>query len=260
MPFQAESTSQGVVITHPQDGAQLQSGVTLDVQSRFAISGNASAASLLVNDQPFRRDVFNEPLPSGNIYQPWAPPGQGTYVLQVIIEDSGGMVVPSASITVYVSGEVIITATPAAIDKTETPTLTSTITFTPIPEDPQVTANQNVNCRRGPSTAYSEVGALLQGQTALVTGRNQDNSWYYIDLNGTQCWVWSGAVTATSNVNEQPLVPAPPLPITVTPSATSPPPPAYSACHDYPDIATCNSDPMNFGGCSWNTGTNQCQP
>ncbi len=38
------------------------------------------------------------------------------------------------------------------------------------------------------------------------------------------------------------------------------PPATYSACHDYPDFGMCTSDPMGFGGCSWDTGQSQCVP
>jgi uncharacterized protein YraI len=184
-------------------------------------------------------------------------------VLQVIIEDTGGALAPSNAITVYVlEGETSIDTPAPAEGDTDTPTPTTT--FTPTTDEPQVTADQNVNCRKGPSSAYNEAGALLQGQTAPITGRNQDSTWYQVDLEGIKCWVWSGAVTVTGDASEKPVVAAPPLPVTVSPEpAEEPvvePPPVYSACHDYPDFATCNADPMNIGGCSWNTGLNQCQP
>ena len=150
--------------------------------------------------------------------------------------------------------------------QTEAPlSLTGTPTETSTPDQAQATANQNVYCRKGPSPAYGDVNVLLRGQTVPITGRVQDNSWYYINLNGTQCWVWGGAVTAIGNIDQQPLVAAPPLPITETPIPQTEPPPVsteapYTACHDYPDLGTCNTDQMNFGGCTWDTGTNKCKP
>jgi len=263
MPLEAVISSQEVVITQPEDGAQLQSGVTIDIQASFSLPGNAIAASLLVNQQPFRRDVFNKPLPSGNIYQPWAPPGPGTYVLQVMLEDVQGSLNPSNSITVYVSGEEITTVTPFPVEEGTTDTPTSTTTHTPAHEEARVTADQNVNCRKGPSSAYNDVGALYQGETAPITGRNPDSTWYYVDLSGSKCWVWGGAVKVIGDAGAKPVVAAPPLPITVTPDVptdTPIPPPPYSACHDYPDLATCNTDPMGFGTCSWDTGMNKCKP
>ena len=56
MPLQG-GAAQEVNIVAPEDGAQLQSGVTIDVQASFSLPGNASAASLIVNQQAFRRDA-----------------------------------------------------------------------------------------------------------------------------------------------------------------------------------------------------------
>jgi len=253
-------TSTGVSILYPFEGARFQVGDFVDVYSKIGNPSGVTAAILAANSQALRRDQLVSPVAGGRLYQPWVPKAPGTYELQVILETSAGGQHISKPISVIVEGE----ATPqteAPLPLTGTPTETLTPTSTSTPDKAKVTADQNVNCRKGPSTAYNDVGALLQGQTAPITGRNQENSWYYIDLNGSQCWVWSGAVVATGNVNGQPLVAAPPLPITVTPSSTSPPPaPVYSACHDYPDFGTCNSDPMNFGGCSWDTGQSSCKP
>jgi len=252
----------GVSILYPVDGAQFQVGDFVDVSSQIGDSSGVAAAILTANNQVLRRDQLISPVAGGQLYQPWIPDAPGTYELQVILETSAGEQHISESVTVIV-GEVISVPPVTDVPQTETPPIE-----TSAPDEAQATADQNVNCRKGPNSAYGDVGVFLQGQTAPITGRNQENSWYYIDLNGTQCWVWGGAVTATGDVNDQPLVAAPPLPVTETPISpippTEPPPDStespYTACHDYPDLGTCNSDPMGFGGCSWNTGTNTCQP
>jgi hypothetical protein len=262
MPARESGLNLSAQIVQPLDGTRVQLGSTVEIQTRVSTQGTVRSVALQINGQTDREDLFANPaFHSGTVYQQWTPPSVGTYVLQVILKDAEGQV-SSNVLTIIVVEATVITLTP----QTNTPgtlpgifTITPTL-LTPPPEDPQVTGDQEVNCRRGPSTAYNAIGVLAQGQTAPIAGRNQDNSWYYILLDSLQCWVWSGAVSVTGNVNSQPLVEAPPLPVTVTPSVTTSPPPAYSACHDYPDYATCNSDPMGFGGCYWDTGMNQCAP
>jgi len=68
---------------------------------------------------------------------------------------------------------------------------------------PQVTASTIVNVRNGPGMIYSIVGALDQGETAQVDGKNADGTWWRIlfpsavDGHG---WV-AGSVTTTSCMN-----------------------------------------------------------
>ncbi|MBT7600203.1 MAG: hypothetical protein HN560_03925, partial [Anaerolineae bacterium] len=64
------------------------------------------------------------------------------------------------------------------------------------PIAPLVNATQNANCRRGPSLEYDIVTNLLEGQSAEITGRSTDSSWWVINP-GTTCWI-SGAVVDVS--------------------------------------------------------------
>lgn len=79
---------------------------------------------------------------------------------------------------------------------------------------PRVTANLNANIRKGPSTAYDAIGALLTGQSAPIAGRNAGATWWYIDFAtgpGGKAWIAASTVTAScvpSSVAEI----APPLP------------------------------------------------
>jgi uncharacterized protein YraI len=77
---------------------------------------------------------------------------------------------------------------------------------------PVATALSQVNVRSGPSTAFEPpIGTLFPGQTAQVTGRLADNSWYRILFNGLEGWV-SGQLVATNCMGAVPVVPAPPPP------------------------------------------------
>jgi CSLREA domain-containing protein len=95
---------------------------------------------------------------------------------------------------------------------------------------PTATALMNATCREGPQSEYKDVGYLLEGESAEIEGRNAEGSWWYIFLAGKMhCWVWSGAVETTCDVNSLSIVAAPPLPVktstpTEVPQDETPPP------------------------------------
>jgi CSLREA domain-containing protein len=85
--------------------------------------------------------------------------------------------------------------------------------------EPTFTANMNLTCRYGPDSLYKELGYLLQGESALIEGRNADSTWWYIpnpDWQGS-CWVWDGGGQAICISEDIPVRRAPPLPPTETP-------------------------------------------
>ena len=78
------------------------------------------------------------------------------------------------------------------------------------------------------------------------------------------CWIRVDLVDIQGEISGLPVLTAPPPPVTDTPEPTITPTeeedqPAYSSCGDYPDLATCNDDPVGFGNCIWDTGTNNCR-
>ncbi len=376
--------STGVTIVSPADGAQLQVGEFVDIQSQIGDPSGVTAAVLTVNDEPLRRDQLVSPVADGDLYQPWTPDAPGTYVLQVILETGAGGQVVSNQVTVYVGGkedepveeengqcaaeelvapvlispangatvepdpvlewsypdtdchpyayQIDISEDPSFADlslgfgtldhnetsrmwplpagrcyhwrasayvpdengppspawsfcvegstgtptSTGTPMPTATPTDTPTPDDPMATGLQNSNCRKGPDTRYDVQGYLMEGETVPIVGRNNDSSWWVVELQDPlkECWVWGGGVSTSGNMADLVVIKPPPPPtFTPTPTNTPKPPtdtpkpptdtpkgPSYSACHDYPDMNTCNSDPEGFGNCTWDTGMNKCQP
>jgi len=95
------------------------------------------------------------------------------------------------------------------------------------PTAPLVNATQNGNCRRGPSLEYEIISSLIEGQTAEITGRSADGSWWQIDpgLGGQICWIAGSVVQISGDVSAVAVVAAPPLPvkiITPTPTAAAP--------------------------------------
>ncbi len=115
------------------------------------------------------------------------------------------------------------TSTPMS---TPTPTATTTQTIGPA----SGTAEQNANCHAGPSTVYRNVATLLQGQLAMLEGRNEDSTWWWIPTPGGSghCWVWGGSLTVTGAAEVLPVIAAPP---TDTPIPDDTEPPAVSVSY-----------------------------
>ncbi len=114
----------------------------------------------------------------------------------------------------------------AAATSSATPTPTPVITSTPTPTatlgPPQVTADENLNCRAGPGKVYDVTGYLLAGQTAPVDGKNAQATWWWIERQDGpgHCYVWQGGVTESGDFSAVPVVPDPPTPM---PPDTQPP-------------------------------------
>ncbi|MBI9050552.1 MAG: hypothetical protein JEZ00_14110 [Anaerolineaceae bacterium] len=269
--------SNGVTILYPADGAQLSVGDFVDIHSQIGDPSGISKAVLTINTQIERQDQLLTIVQSGDLYQPWQPAQPGTYILSVVLETLGGDQIFSNKVTVYVGelppDKTIETPTDMVPSVTPTQTSTPTVitpTLTPTAENAMASSDQTVNCRSGPGIVYGIRGAMHEGETAPIVGQNNARTWWLVDLAsfGTNCWVSGTLVNVSGNIGNIGLVSDPPTPtFTITPSNTPKPPPetsgkesAFSACHDYPDQAVCFSDPEGFGVCSWDTGTNKCQP
>lgn len=131
---------------------------------------------------------------------------------------------------------------PPATDDTETPspTFTSVVpaSETPSPTDesaetcsPTVTTNTNANVRNGPGQVYNIVGAIPQGGTATVEGKNSDGTWWYIQFaggEGGRAWIAGSVTVATCIPDTLPSITAPPTPTAPTPTPTSTPTPTFT--------------------------------
>jgi hypothetical protein len=115
------------------------------------------------------------------------------------------------------------TATTAPVGvPTETPNPTPSFTPSPTPCEGLVTATTVANIRTGPGTAYDVVGSLPLGGTAKVAGRNDANTWWYIEFSGGiggHAWIAGSVTTASCLPSVVQVVAAPPLP-TAPPTAT----------------------------------------
>lgn len=139
-----------------------------------------------------------------------------------------------------------ITATP-----TFTPTATPTFTPTAPASIPTFTFSKNAFCRKGPSTAYDDVTAFLQGQSVQIDGRNQDEPrwwWVLIPSSSGHCWVSDSTGSTSGSLDGVKVVSAPPLPPTPIPTAE------IIQCSNYADPSSCTSN-----GCAWDKQKNSCQ-
>jgi heat shock protein HslJ len=92
-----------------------------------------------------------------------------------------------------------------------------------------VTSQVGANVRTGPGTLYPVLGVAELGQSGLVVGISEDGGWYAVYIPGApndQGWV-SGSVVAVENLENIPVIAAPPPPAqptpTPAPTATVPP-------------------------------------
>jgi uncharacterized protein YgiM (DUF1202 family) len=115
----------------------------------------------------------------------------------------------------------------AASEQPAVPTEAPTPEPTPtIPQTAEVLINSQINVRGGPGTNYNIIGAANPGERFPVTGKNNDGTWWQINYNGQQGWVFGELVTATNvqAVAVAPNIPAPPPTNTPPPAQPTPAP------------------------------------
>ena len=83
-----------------------------------------------------------------------------------------------------------ITSTPAPATATNSPT--EFPTSTDAPTVLLVAQGGNLHVRRGPGAGYNILAVLQNGEQGFVTGRNEEGSWFYMEIPGqpgTYGWV-----------------------------------------------------------------------
>jgi len=110
----------------------------------------------------------------------------------------------------------------AAPTNTLVPTITQTEAQTVTTEKPPaqtgaitISANVDTNCRLGPSTLYDIVGYLLADRQSEVRGRNDAQTWWYIEnpgKSGAYCWVWGQTTNVQGDVSLLAVINPPPPP------------------------------------------------
>lgn len=124
------------------------------------------------------------------------------------------LITPSATLSLPTAAATL----PPAPTNTAPPPPTSTV--------PIVSPNGvNVNCRLGPGTAWVPLSALVVGQTAQITGRSTDNTWWLVNdpLNsGRGCWVAASVVVTGGNLSGVGVVQSPAATVTNVTVGTDP--------------------------------------
>jgi len=156
------------------------------------------------------------------------PAGGGGVVVETPAGVDSGIDVVGTSVELTASArltEIAGSLTPLLVD-TATATAPIPPALTPTQCAPQVTATINANVRGGPDTAYDIVGYLALGATANVAGRNNANTWWYIEYpgaSGGHAWIAGSVTTASCLPASLQVVAAPPLPTLPPPTNTKPP-------------------------------------
>ena len=110
------------------------------------------------------------------------PQTDGEIKINASIVDNGKMLASGPAIALAMA-----TATPSP---TATPEVPPTATPVPTPTTPFVVADGAVNVRSGPGTSFGTVGQLAAGERAPILGKNENGSWWQIELpNGSPAWV-----------------------------------------------------------------------
>jgi hypothetical protein len=105
------------------------------------------------------------------------------------------------------------------LETTPTITQTPTETLTPMPSIPMVSVTVNTNCRFGPGQAYEYLGALLEGETAEIYGRDPWGNFWYIenpDRPGSYCWITAAYAQVSGDTSQVPELTPPPTPTNTT--------------------------------------------
>lgn len=162
-----------------------------------------------VNVEPIAQVATATPLPVPSATPAPLPPPSATAAS-----------LPTATLTPLPTA----TSTPVP---TSTPTPLPTDTSTPAAPVVQLplTSTTTINIRSGPGTAYPILAQLEPGQTAPLTGRNDDTSWWQISLadNTGVGWVFGELVAFSGSAEAIPVAAAPPPPPTATPAPAPPP-------------------------------------
>ncbi len=152
----------------------------------------------------------------------WLPPGEGTFVLQLVAYDVEGEKSNPATVTVIV-GELL------ALEELQEPQQE------PLGEEqeqeqeqeleeaavcpPLAEVQTNANCRSGPGEIYPVIGSLQVGVQGEVVGQSLDGYWWVIEGPGGigQCWIWEELVSLSNSECQVARVESPPPPQDLTP-------------------------------------------
>ncbi len=217
-----------VFIQSPVAGSRVQVGDTVFVNAVASDTLGVTRAELWVGgllvDQ--QESAVSEGQPTFPVSLEWTPTTAGNYTLEVKVYNSKD--VPSAPTTVMVVVEngPLPPATP-----TPTPEPTSS---EPTPGgSPVAVTTYDLNVREGPGQVYGVLDLLPVGTEMQISGKDAQGMWWqivYPPNSGGRGWVYA-PFTRANNVDDVPVVEAPPLPtatVTATVAPTNTPVPTLT--------------------------------
>ncbi|MBK8138252.1 MAG: SH3 domain-containing protein [Chloroflexi bacterium] len=189
-----------------QLGDPFATGPTPD-NLRFAAQVVASSGGLLAQFDGVYGALTLVPAGSGRVY---------VVISGASPEDGGGLdiVLRSPGTLSSTSSSTSSSTTSSSSDPVATPEVTGPVTTTSSTGECTLIAGPNgVNVRAGDSTNFAPITQIEPNGTRAVTGRNANNSWFTIDVNGAVGWVAAQVVTLNGNCSNLQVL-----------SAGSPPP------------------------------------
>jgi uncharacterized protein YgiM (DUF1202 family) len=255
-----------VVINAPRDQSSIQPGQVVQVEVVASDDQAVMSVELYVDDSIIESRVSSPEavLTTRRETFTWSAAMVGPHTLQARAYDAARQMGASPVVVVQVGATDSTTAPPAAPTSPPEPASTPvpaepspTTPPSPTPEAAQVIAITDANVRGGPGTNYPVVGGLKESESAFVTGRNADSSWWQISFQGGTAWIANVVVTANAQAQNAPLAEAPPPPPTntpppptATPAPTGTPVPASGFWADQTSLTAgqCTKLHWNFSG------------
>jgi uncharacterized protein YraI len=256
-----------VTITAPTDKSQVQVKQPVTIQATGSDASGMERMELWVSG--LKIGEANSPAqgqPTLTASFQWTPEAPGSYTLEIRAYNERGAVNAPTFVTVNaVTGGAGDTPTPTATLTPETPTAT-------VPGNPSLLTQTDLNVRAGPGTNYALLGLFPTDTTAEIIGRDEGRQWWQVRFPPAIDGVgWVSADPGFSkvfNVENVPVVPAPPTP-TGTPTSTPPPtdtatatpiPPTDTPTPTNTPTATPTGEPTNieFGVSSTSIEGGEC--
>lgn len=227
-----------VAITTPQNGSRFGVGEPVVVQFSAGDVQGVNQIELMIDGQPVRVENIDPPVNSFVANHIWIPDSTGSHAIELRAFNVAGASSEPVKVFVTISEPLVgdVTATPTIIvppldTSSPTPVVPAEVIPAPTPagqpvasSGPVVTALVGLNVRSGPGTGYPVIGRLVEGQTAPITGRNPQGTWWQISYSsdpGQRGWISGSAQFSTAtNAEGVLIVEAPPLP---TPAPTDTP-------------------------------------
>jgi len=176
------------IVAHASDPDQIQ---------RLEISVDGEVQGQIENPEPARLLMTAE--------FSWTPLEPGVYTIEARGQNGSGEWSSPARVRVTVEEEIASQPTLELLP-------TAAVTLELADCEPEITALMDTTCRQGPTTYNEPAAYLLAGESAPLSGGNQDLSWWAVQPESLSelCWV-SGSTVETSCPPQEPeILEAPP--------------------------------------------------